>query len=1081
MSSNINANSINAAFPVIDENQPSQGFRDNFSAIKSNFVTASSEISNLQNTYITVTGDVISTINQPLYQENGEILLTLKLANNSSNGSGGTYDSSINGITCNITPAGTITNLNITNTGKYIAFDSNNIITYTKTNPDSKFTNYSSIKNITLSTISVDSFGKIISNGTKLIGDINLYGHYLPNNSTLIGNNNNISTAVTASNNNDVLLYDGTNLNFSQLGFSNLSNVDIGSLSGGDILIYDGSTWKPQSYSNGTVTNVTAGQGLKISNGNSTPEIDYDFGSLTPLSSVTGNELVIVNSGTNYNNISTSGLLSYINSNINADTSLSKLEIKTNKTISDTYILAYNSTLGTSYKLPVSSMNNYDNSCVFVSVNGSDTTGDGSYINPYRTINYTMTKLVSTDSYNIVLYSGTYNENITITCTDIRFYSLPGASVTISGGINYIVSGVATNLEFYNIIFNLQNGNISLNGKVSNIYFNDCKFYNNTGTDSLILNTSNSTVYIYDCIIDGNFNFNTNSSSIYVYDCISNTNVTFLINVTSSSVYISDIKNCGSISHISGELYLNSLYNINSSASITSTSSISTDIFSFKNSSLKNKTTSVSDTYCNFSKTGTCPYVFENLDFDTSQSISINGQAITYKNTAMQYPEIYNTSLPGIDSKGNETITSIDISEYNKFIILSSYVNCSVNLPVISTHNPNYSLDITLVFIPTYDTDYNGHPVTPTTPVTNITFNNVTWHPDVPVIDYTTNYQNIFKFTYIPGNSTWIGRRLDSPTIKIDPDSNNLLQKTSNGYLVELKAPADVTNQYVSSSTGSDVTGDGTQAKPFKTIKHAVDRIPNNTHGTIYLYYADTFNISDGSSSYVHGGTYNQINSATIICDYKSISFEMYGNSNYSNYLTQFYPADSATVDISDKPTIVFDYSKCSSYSYAQYLAPGFSSGEGTTLNFTQIKFKVVNADSAPVGIYMAPTGFNIWAGTLIFGGCDFILDNPALFSGPDKNTSRCSIILYRCYFDTSSGSSLIGARSGLSLKADFDDITTNSTMNKPDGTATSFKTKITNFNSNVANSNSFLDLNVISADARVYEGLITQNLIKHV
>ena len=50
MSSNINtiAANIDATFPVAGQDNPSQGFRDNFSTIKLAFSTATTEISNLQ-------------------------------------------------------------------------------------------------------------------------------------------------------------------------------------------------------------------------------------------------------------------------------------------------------------------------------------------------------------------------------------------------------------------------------------------------------------------------------------------------------------------------------------------------------------------------------------------------------------------------------------------------------------------------------------------------------------------------------------------------------------------------------------------------------------------------------------------------------------------------------------------------------------------------------------------------------------------------------------------------------------------------------------------------------------------------
>lgn len=48
MSSNINATNIDATYPVAGKDNDSQGFRDNFSAIKTNFTSAKSEIEDLQ-------------------------------------------------------------------------------------------------------------------------------------------------------------------------------------------------------------------------------------------------------------------------------------------------------------------------------------------------------------------------------------------------------------------------------------------------------------------------------------------------------------------------------------------------------------------------------------------------------------------------------------------------------------------------------------------------------------------------------------------------------------------------------------------------------------------------------------------------------------------------------------------------------------------------------------------------------------------------------------------------------------------------------------------------------------------------
>ena len=49
MASNINANNINGAYPTPGVDNDSQGFRTNFTSIKSNFSAAKLEIEDLQN------------------------------------------------------------------------------------------------------------------------------------------------------------------------------------------------------------------------------------------------------------------------------------------------------------------------------------------------------------------------------------------------------------------------------------------------------------------------------------------------------------------------------------------------------------------------------------------------------------------------------------------------------------------------------------------------------------------------------------------------------------------------------------------------------------------------------------------------------------------------------------------------------------------------------------------------------------------------------------------------------------------------------------------------------------------------
>lgn len=75
----------------------------------------------------------------------------------------------------------------------------------------------------------------------------------------------------------------------------------------------------------------------------------------------------------------------------------------------------------------------------------------------------------------------------------------------------------------------------------------------------------------------------------------------------------------------------------------------------------------------------------------------------------------------------------------------------------------------------------------------------------------------------------------------VSPAAGNLLQvKPDGGLYAALQAAPNLQNQYVSSSTGNDAN-DGTRANPLKTIWMAINKLPDNTSGTIWLLEGDTF------------------------------------------------------------------------------------------------------------------------------------------------------------------------------------------------------------------------------------------------
>jgi len=76
MSSNINPNNIDTAYPVAGQDNDSQGFRDNFTNIKTNFEFAQQEITDLENKVVLKAALTGTTLNNDM---NGALLTNAKL------------------------------------------------------------------------------------------------------------------------------------------------------------------------------------------------------------------------------------------------------------------------------------------------------------------------------------------------------------------------------------------------------------------------------------------------------------------------------------------------------------------------------------------------------------------------------------------------------------------------------------------------------------------------------------------------------------------------------------------------------------------------------------------------------------------------------------------------------------------------------------------------------------------------------------------------------------------------------------------------------------------------------------------
>lgn len=722
------------------------------------------------------------------------------------------------------------------------------------------------------------------------------------------------------------------------------------------------------------------------------------------------------------------------------------------------------------YKIPLSDFNNFDTTLIFVSTTGNDNTGDGSFINPYATINKAQSTITGNSHYNIVLFSGTYSENITITSNNISIYPLVDFSVTLTG--NIICNFTTTNTLFSLYGLNISN-TITLSGILNTILISNCNI-NNANTDTIITTGNISNLTIKDITIFGNINIGSTGVA-YIENIYSSnfTNITISNDGTNS---ISNIINCGTITHSSGILYIDNIYNFYGLGGIISSSSNTSDLLSITNVSLKLLSNSSVDSFVTFQKTGTCSYVFENFETAMNTQQVIGGNSLSFKDNSWSYSQICTLNWPTEDSSGTVTTsTNIDINLYNKVNVISTYENCSITLPIPTEYNQNYMLELTVILIPTYnyrDIDSNNNPVSTETTVNDVTFTNVIWEPSTPFIDYTTGKQNIFKFVFWGTNSKWIGRRIDSPSILLDPDDSNILQTSTSGYIVKLY---EVT-MYVSSSSGNDTTGSGTQESPYASIRYAINSIKDNYKKiNIMLKSGDTFDIITGASNYVENGTLAQILDSSIYLENKNINFSTYGDSTYTTAQSTS-GVNPNSVLIGTQAIIEFTYSKYSDQT-TMYGSPGFII-DGGKISFEQINIKI-NSTNLPTSNTIASwsSPFTIYSGNCYFGGCDFTLSNGVIFGGVNTNESEGSIIISNPNFDVTGGTAFIDATQGLQIKAPFSDNTTSNSI-LINGADTGLKTKITNFNSSVANTNSFIGIVIVNGDNRVYEGVITQNLI---
>lgn len=250
MSSKIDPSGINPSYPVASTNQSSQGFRDNFKAIQNALVQAKTENTLILGTTITVTGDGITPFTSTSIQVgNGNIPLEINLGSQGGV-SVGSYDTLTDIIKLSVNANGIVTA--ISKDAALPTVDTSSIWSVTRCPDDSSFPGHNGVSSFTYPTFTTNAGGRVTGSASVTVSGLGLLGYSMNKGQLLVGSSSNLSTFLAAGSDNQVLV------------------ASSGSPTG--------LAWSTPTT--GTVTGVSAGLGLTVASGSSTPEIDLNIPAL---------------------------------------------------------------------------------------------------------------------------------------------------------------------------------------------------------------------------------------------------------------------------------------------------------------------------------------------------------------------------------------------------------------------------------------------------------------------------------------------------------------------------------------------------------------------------------------------------------------------------------------------------------------------------------------------------------------------------------------------------------------------------------------------------------------------------------
>jgi hypothetical protein len=258
MSSNINPQNINGAYPVAGQDNDSQGFRDNFTNIKTNFTFAAAEITDLENKAVlkaALDGIVLnndmggSILSNAQLQDMSETRVALGTQSGAQtiNYAAGPYytvttSGSVNLAFTNFSAAGTVSSVKIQITVTSI---SHTLTLPAAVGTGDSFTSTQYIQGLSSNVITFNATGTYVFEFTTNDSGASIFIEDLTRNTSV--NTLDALTDVTISSplNNQILLYNSSsdiwvNGNLaSTIALDDLSDVDVTSITNGDLLVYD--------------------------------------------------------------------------------------------------------------------------------------------------------------------------------------------------------------------------------------------------------------------------------------------------------------------------------------------------------------------------------------------------------------------------------------------------------------------------------------------------------------------------------------------------------------------------------------------------------------------------------------------------------------------------------------------------------------------------------------------------------------------------------------------------------------------------------------------------------------------------